>query len=360
MAIATTANESVLPALPVPPRRGRWHVYAVVGAVAAFVGTFVAGQIHLPYFAIGPGSVVGTGALVEVADGPSFPADGLAFPTVSLGKTTLLEALEGWLDPTVDVVEEEVIVPPQLDPDDLHEFNVELMSSSKEKAMAVAFTRLGFEVLRGGEGAVIGAVLRDMPAAAVLRPGDVVVGVDGAPIETDADLFASLDGRRPGEQVAISYRLGDDERDHTFTLVEHPEEPGRALLGVTGIATANPVYDFPYDVEITSQDIGGPSAGLAWTLQVLDELTEGQLTGDLRVAATGEIELDGTVAEVGGVPQKAVAVSDADIDVFLVPASEADEARKYADDDVRIEPVTSLDDALAALARLGGDPLEPT
>ena len=356
MAIATTASESVPATLPAPPRRGRWQLYAGVAVLAAFVGVFAADQIQLPYYAIGPGSVVGTGALVDVADGPSFPADGLAFPTVSLGQTTLLGALEGWFDPTVDVVEERIIVPSDVDPDDLHEFNVELMASSKEKALAVAFERLGFDAVQG-DGAEIVAVVEGAPAAGTLEAGDVIVAIDGRSVAVDADAVSAIGLLEPGDEVSVSYLRGGAQRDATLRLVEHPNDPGRPLLGVS-MQTSNPRFDFPYDVDVASENIGGPSAGLAFTLQILDELTEGQLTGDLRVAATGEIELDGSVTEVGGVPQKAVAVSEAGIDVFFVPASEAEEARRHADDDVRVEPVNTLDEALATLARLGGDPLE--
>ena len=356
MAIASTAVESVPTTPPETSRRGRWLTLAGIAGIAGVVGVLASAQINIPYYAIGPGNVVGTGALVEVADGPSFPAEGLAFPTVSLGQTTLLEALEGWLDPTIDVVEEKFILPPEVDAEELHDFNVRLMTSSKEKALAVAFERLGFDAVRG-DGAEIVAVVEGLPAASELQAGDVIVAVNGREVKLDADAVAAIGEGRPGEELTVTYRRGDEQREAVLVPAEHPDVAGRPLLGVS-LQTRNQRFDFPYDVEIASENIGGPSAGLAFTLQVLDELTEGRLTGDLRVAATGEIQLDGSVTEVGGVPQKAVAVSEGGIDLFLVPASEAEDARRHADDDVRIEPVKTLDDALTALARLGGDPLE--
>ena len=108
-------------------------------------------------------------------------------------------------------------------------------------------------------------------------------------------------------------------------------------------------------MELDSEDIGGPSAGLAFTLQVLDTLTPGELTGGHRVAATGTIDLGGRVGLVGGVRQKTLSVKDAGIDLFLVPSGELEEARAVAGDDMRVEPVDTLDDALAVLATVGGN-----
>jgi PDZ domain-containing protein len=119
--------------------------------------------------------------------------------------------------------------------------------------------------------------------------------------------------------------------------------------------------ELPFELSIDTQSIGGPSAGLAFTLTLIDELTEGELTPPGGVAVTGTMSLDGTVGAIGGLRQKASAVAQTGVDVFLVPAAQGEAdiaaAQRAAGDDLTIIPVSNLDEALAALRELGGDPL---
>jgi PDZ domain-containing protein len=138
----------------------------------------------------------------------------------------------------------------------------------------------------------------------------------------------------------------------TRATPDGPNE-GQAQIGVFSA----PEYDFPVDVQIDTGDVGGPSAGLAFTLTILDELSPGDLTGGDEIAVTGTIESDGTVGPIGGVAQKAVAARRAGARLFIVPRAEAAVARSHADG-MRVAAVRDLDDALAALERSGGEPLE--
>jgi PDZ domain-containing protein len=141
-------------------------------------------------------------------------------------------------------------------------------------------------------------------------------------------------------------------------LGSNPDAAGRPFLGVA-LETRDFSLDFPFDVSIDSEDIGGPSAGLAFTLEVIDRLTEGELTGGMSVAATGEIGLDGRIGAIGGAAQKGVAVEDAGIRLFLVPRANLEQATRETSGDLRVEPVDTLEDALRVLEEAGGDPLVP-
>jgi len=132
--------------------------------------------------------------------------------------------------------------------------------------------------------------------------------------------------------------------------------PGRGYLGVL-LSTKDLSFDFPFDVELRSEQIGGPSAGLAFTLEVLDVLTPGELTGGKKVAATGTIELDGSVGEVGGVAQKTIAVRNAGASLFLVPRAEYAEAKRFAGKKLDVQVVDTLQDALRVLSTVGGNGL---
>lgn len=326
-----------------------------------FVVGFVswAGTAELPYYAISPGEAYDTAPLVSTDEAHYYPAEGrVLLTTVSLGKVTLLSALEGWLDPAVDVVEERVITGSRdIDQDELRQINLDLMEQSKQQALGVAFEQLGVDAI-AGSGAEVVAVLPGLPADGVLAVGDTILAIDGAPVSVDYEAVEALGRRAPGDRVVLRVEAagGGAARDAEVLLGAHPDDPARAFLGVS-LSTRDLRFEFPFDVRLESETIGGPSAGLAFTLEVIDVLTPGELTGGRTVAATGTIELDGSVGEVGGVAQKTKAVRRAGAELFLVPPAELETARRFAGDDLRVEPVGSLDDALRVLATVGGNGL---
>jgi PDZ domain-containing protein len=336
-------------------RRTRPWLLVLLGLIAA--GLIAASVVRIPYYAMAPGSAVDVEPLVAVGHGgPSFPPTGRVFlTTVSLRQATVLGALRGWLDPDVDVVERDKIVPPHTDADQLRKMNLQLMDSSKDAAKGVAFEQLGYDAI-SGSGASVVQVVPGSPADGTLRKDDTIVELGGKPVRIDGDVISMLSGRDPGDRVALVVERKGKRVPVEVRLGRRPEARDQAFLGV-GLTTRDLKLNFPYDVTIESERIGGPSAGLAFTLELLDVLTKGELTGGRKVAATGTIELDGTVGDVGGVAQKTAAVRAAGIDVFLVPRGELADARKAAGDHLQIEPVDTLDDALRILARQGGNGL---
>jgi PDZ domain-containing protein len=319
--------------------------------------TIGAALLPVPYVALRPGSVrpVTEQVLVEGAD--SYPPEhSIAYTTVSVGDATLLEALVGWLDDDVDVVPEEVIRGDR-DADENRRYNAQLMDTSKLLATAVALEHLGYEVSIRTSGAVVRQIATDAPAAEVLELDDVIVAVDGAPVDAPDEVGALLQPGGPG----ASHRLTVERPPGSGTTVEldigtipAPDDPDRAIIGIA-VEDRIVGVDLPFDVLIDSGTVGGPSAGLAFTLAVIDVLTPGELTGGHQVAATGTIRLDGAVGPVGGAPQKAVSVRDAGYDVFLVPEVEVDEVRATVGDDLEVIGVGTLAEALEALDALGGN-----
>jgi PDZ domain-containing protein len=346
---------------PIEEQPDRTRRFALLVAAFVFVSGFFwwAGSSELPYYAISPGSAVDTSGLVQVDGDRAHPPKGkILLTTVSLGKVTLLQALEGWLDPAIDVVKEDLIAGPHVNEDQLRQQNLDLMEESKKSAIGVAFEALGVDAITS-KGVEVLEVVPGSPAAdAGIVAGDTIVGVDGEPTDLDIRAVRALGAHAPGEQVTLDVAPADGgpTREVAATLGEHPDIPGRAFLGVS-LQTKDLAFDFPFDVTVQSERIGGPSAGLAFTLEVIDYLTAGELTGGAKVATTGTIELDGTVGEVGGVAQKTIAVKRAGATLFLVPSAELETARRFAGDDLEVLPVDTLDDALAALAGVGGNGL---
>jgi PDZ domain-containing protein len=340
------------------PGRRWWAIGAAVVVVA--LGLVVAGSVHVDYYSIAPGGTVDTSALLTVAPGKAFPAKGdVAFPTVSMGRATALEAFTGWLDPDVDVVKAKRVLPPQTTDTQLQQANLQLMDDSKEKAIAVALSRLGYADAIRGDGAEIVDVLKGSPADGRLADGDVIVAVGGSPVHLDVDAVDRVGAQPPGTALDLTVKDRAGAARHVaVTLGTNPSGggPGKGFLGVS-LRTAGLHLGVPFTLSIDSEDIGGPSAGLAFTLEVLDQLTAGELTGGHRVAATGTMELDGRVGDVGGVPQKTASVVQGRYDLFLVPSGEADQARARAGTTVKVVAVDTLDQALRALADLGGNSL---
>ncbi len=361
----STIDEIVLPDGPPPetgpaPRRRRWWLWLIPAGllIAAVVGSAF---LQVPYYTISPGSAFEVTELVEVDGAVRHEPEGeLYLVTVSLRRATVLEVVRGWLDSAVEVLAEEQVLPPDVSPDELRQVNLNLMDDSKQVALFVAFSTLGYDVELEGEGAVVVGVLEGMPADGVLERGDIIVAVDGREVRLADDVVQAVSGRRAGEVVRLTVGSSDDPegptREVELALAPRPEDPDRALLGVQ-LDTRGLRFRFPFGVRIDSQRIGGPSAGLAFTLAVIDVLSPGELTGGRRVAATGTIGRDGSVDAVGGVAQKTVAVRRAGIDVFLVPSGDYEIARRVAGDELTVVRVDSLEEALAALEELGGQPL---
>ena len=339
---------------PLPPER-RWKSLPRVLAAMIVVLLLLAGAgVTLPYFALAPGSARQVNDLIRVPQTKAFPPQGKVFlATVSLRQVTPLGALRGWLDRDIDVVPEERILGSTPRRRFSHE-NVQLMDDSKEIAVVVALRRLGFAVPEQGKGALVVDVERKSPADGRLSQGEVITGVDGVPTPLAERVVEALRRHRPGEAVRLDVQgVGGAPRTETVVLTSRPQGEG-GFLGVF-LRTKEQRFEFPFDVTIDSGAIGGSSAGLAFTLGVIDTLTSGELTGGNKVAVTGTIELDGRIGDVGGVAQKAAAVRAAGAELFLVPPGEFAEAVAHAGRRVRVMKVANLDEALSALAGAGGD-----
>jgi PDZ domain-containing protein len=331
----------------------------VAVALTLLLTAFVisASVVPLPYYAFKPGAVRDTEPLISVDGTEVYPADGsISYTTVSLRQATLVGLIQGWLDDDIDIHPEEDVLGDR-DADENRTFNLALMDDSKNVAAQVALEQLGYDVPVTSDGQQVVDVDPNSAAHGALEPGDTIVAVDGEAIDEPDDLIRLLSGKAPGDTVTLGVETPDGEAsDVDVTLTAAPDDPERAVIGVV-VQPRNLQYDFPVDLEIDTGDVGGPSAGLAFTLGILDDLTPGELTGGEDVAVTGTINPDGSVGPVGGTGQKAAAVREAGIGTFLVPSADYEAANSRAGD-VEVIAVDSVDDALAALADLGGNGLE--
>jgi PDZ domain-containing protein len=227
------------------------------------------------------------------------------------------------------------------------------MTDSQKIAPYVALRLLGYRVKTRSSGVIVLDVQRSAPSAKVLSPNDIIVAVNGHAVPTVTELRALLSHKHPGDRVTIRFRHQGQTRLATVRTVSNPAEPGRALIGID--ASDDLKVKLPFPVVISVPGVTGPSAGLAFALEILRQLGR-NVTHGRKVAATGELAPDGRVLPIGGVKQKTLGARRAHVDVFLVPAGEnAREARKYADG-LQIVPVENIQQALRALATLAPEP----
>lgn len=274
---------------------------------------------------------------------------GIYYVDVIVRKATLLERLLPSLRSGSTIVPASAIQRPGVSDKERRRASRREMTRSQEIAAAVALRALGRSVVVQPLGALVTGVFAGSPASSTLSETDVIVAVDGARVRTPADLRRLMEERRPGDTVRFEVRSGDRVRTVRLETIADPDDADRAVIGVIVGPAAR--IDLPIDVEIDVGDVGGPSAGLAFALDLLEELGR-EVDRGYRIAATGAIELDGTVLPIGGVKQKTIGARSSGIDVLVVPAGEnAAEARRHAGR-LQVIPVRSFRETLRALATL--------
>ena len=286
--------------------------------------------------------------LVNVPGGRDPTRGGIYYVDVIVRKAHLIERLFGGLHEGADLYPANEINPPGGGEQERRQIDLEDMRNSQEVAAAVALRAAGKPVATTPIGAKVEQVFLQTPAVGKLEPDDVITAVDGEPIKTQADVIAAMSKHRPGDTVTFAIRRGRASRVVSIKAIKEPNGD-RAIVGVS-LTNAVDIH-LPIDVTIDAGGVGGPSAGLAFALDILQELGRNVVRGH-RIAATGEILPDGSVGAIGGVKQKTIGARKAHVDAFLVPAGEnAREARRYAHG-LRIIPVESFPQALRALATL--------
>jgi PDZ domain-containing protein len=285
--------------------------------------------------------------LVKVQGGSDPKDGGIYFVDVLVRKATLLERLWPDVRDGATVVPGDVVRPPGVSESERRRAELAEMRLSQRVAAAVALRELGYNVVARPVGARIEFVDPNAPAAGELKRGDVVVRALGRPVAVPGELRRLVTSQEIGAEIALVVRR--EQRLVPVRVRTMRGTEGRAIIGVIVSQAAN--IRLPLTVRIDVGGVGGPSAGLAFALDLLEELGRDVDNGN-RVAVTGTIELDGTVGEVGGLKQKTIGVQRAGIDVFVVPSGEnAREARRHAGD-VRIVAVENFQQALRALATL--------
>jgi PDZ domain-containing protein len=339
------------PAATPPSRRGITLMVAAAGVVIALI---VAAVLPVPYVALTPGPTLNTlgtlsgKPLIKVTGHPVYPTSGhLNMVTISYigGPGThfnIFAALRSWVTPDDAVVPEEEIFSPGQSQQQVQQQDTEEMTSSQQAAQAAALCQLNISYQTVD---TVQGVEKGKPAAGILRDGDVITAVDGTPVNCRHDAAALIRARAPGAPVTLTVRRNGQSR--TFRL-RTADVSGTPVVGVD----VGESFVFPFQVQISIGNIGGPSAGMMFALGIIDKITRANLTGGRFIAGTGEIEANGQVEPIGGIQQKMAGARAAGATVFLAPAGNCADTAGAVPAGLRVIKVSTLNGAITALNAL--------
>jgi PDZ domain-containing protein len=323
-------------------------------ALAVFLGVvLIAAQvIRLPYLSEGPGPTHDVIPMIKVSGHPTYPPAGhLLLTTVSLSSEPLtpLQLFIAWLDPQEDVLPESDFVAPGGTLQEETTLQRYAMDQSQLDATVVALSKVGDYPASHLPGAIVESTVEGCDAAGKLFSGNVITSINGQAIDDSQEASKLIEATPPGKPIRFTAKAGSKTVTVSLKRTDCAPHGDGAYVGVILI------NNFPFEVSIDDAGIGGPSAGLMFSLGLYDKLTPGDLTGGRTIAGTGQIGPDGTVYPIGGVEKKVYAAETAGADVFLVPKQDFD-AAKATGVDIQLVPVATFDEALAALnGDTGGD-----
>ncbi|MGE5674993.1 MAG: PDZ domain-containing protein [Mycobacterium leprae] len=333
-------------------RLGAWLVLLAV-LVVGLPGLFaVLWLVPTPYYVTAPGAAIDTSRLVSVQNG--HPRKGQLFMLVlNAQPANLFFYLDAKLDHRVDLETKQDFLGAIPDYNKYMELSNQMMADSQKTAKALALKALGYGKGVTMDGVAVVDLGTGSPAVGHLQKGDVITGVEGRPVNTAAEIADVMKGIKPGATVKVRVRRGSQEIDLEVPTTESPDPAKKGMAAFNIFITADLKFDLPIPVTISAGSINGPSAGLMFTLQIIDQLSPKPLAGNKRIAGTGTIEPDGSVGPIGGVQQKVYTAEAAGAQVMFVPQANYDDARKVATH-LQLVPVRTLDDALAWLKTNAG------
>ncbi len=329
---------------------------AVLAAFFLFLAVMVVGSVvHLPYAVMSPGptqDTLGTSTdgkgkpIIAISGLPTYPTDGaLRFTTVRVegGPGYPVDAwdiLQAWIDPARDVLPVDDVFDPKVTQEQVAEENAIQMEGSQEEATAVALRAIGKQVPTH---VAIAGITDASKAKGLLEVGDRLDRIDGVEIASTQAVRDVLQKKKPGDSVSMTVtRKG---KEQTLEVPTVAGQGGRTALGVLlGLD-----HDFPAKVTIDAGAIGGPSAGLMFSLGIYDKLTPGPLAGGRQIAGTGTIDDEGVVGPIGGIRQKLAGARSDGAEYFLAPADNCDVVVGHVPDGLDVFKVGTFDEGRTAV-----------
>ena len=311
------------------------------------------GLIKTDYYFMSPGPPYQWEIDYDTLD--SYPFEGNLYQlTVRRDEANIFVYAWSLLNDSYDLYPREVILPNGVTPKELSDISIQNMRTSENVAIAVALKNIGFDIESKGDGVLVVGILDDSPVQNKLEKGDLLNSINTIGISSATEFISTLRTYNIGETVSIGLLRevkGNLEQLYIeTTLIEHVEYEGEPMVGFLA-TTVNERFDFPFEVDIKTGNVGGPSAGLMMALNVYNNLIPEDITNSMIIAGTGTIEIDGSVGPVGGIKQKIIAAKRAGAELILVPVANFEEAKALETDKTAIVPVDSFTEALSVISQ---------
>lgn len=339
-------------------KKKRFFAWVAIIAIVAFGFMF-----PLNYYIMKPGNAYELSDYVKVEGGDEPGPGKLNMMTISMVVATPFTYLYAKLNDTQEIMTEKEVLGDSESNKDYNERQLHLMSDSHFNAKYVAFKETGKEYRVKYDGIYVASIVPTAAADGILKVGDEVIKIDGKKLLKSGELSNYIAKKDKGDTVKLTFKRHDKTMTKKVTLKEIPGADGRVGVGIS-FTDSKSITTTP-KVKIDSESIGGPSAGLMFTLEIIDQLTSGDLAKGHDIAGTGSMNEDGTVGRIGGIDKKVIAADKAGADIFFAPnddisvykkvapslkiQSNYDEAKaeaKKINSDMKIVPVKTVDDAL--------------
>ena len=315
-----------------------------IALITYLIVIFPFGFVKTEYYFMSPGPPYQWN--IEIENAQTYEYEGNLYQlTVRRDEANYFVYAWARLNSQIDLYPREVILPDGVTPQELSEISIQNMMTSENVAIAVALDSLDYEIESEGDGVLVVGLLDDSPVKDKLIKNDLIISINNELVRSASEFISMLRTYEIGDIVNIGLIRNEQELTIKTKLIEHVEYENEPMVGFLA-STPNQQFIFPFEVDIQTGNVGGPSAGMMMALNVYNLLTEDDITNGKKVAGTGTIEIDGSIGPVGGVKQKVIAAKRANASLILVPTANYDEASVFSDENTEIIAVDSFDSAL--------------
>lgn len=320
-------------------------------ALVVFLLLILASFVPTPYLILKPGTAENLSQFVDVEGGYHRNDGNFYLVTVGQQRATLFWLIYGFFHPYIDVLHQNKVIPSGISQQEYINILEKWMEESQLLAKFIALRRAGKPVDIEGKGIAIRAFANNSPAEGILQADDVIVKIDGEDVHFADQVLAIVQNRKIGESVKLTLQRNGEEFNAEIPTVPHVDDPRKPALGIIITALGDWKLDMPMEIDIKTGNISGPSAGMMFVLEIINQLLSGDLTGGHDIAGTGTISYYEDIGEIGGVRQKVVAAERAGAEFFILPEENYGEAMKV-NKKMELVPEKNLQDVMAFLAEI--------
>lgn len=335
--------------------RKKFFIGATVVVAIVLIGAMF---YSLPFYITKPGMAKALKPIITVKSGKKDKGN-FMLTTVRMGQANIYSYAEAKMSKFEEIYPESEILNPTETEEEYNVRQLYLMKDAKLNATDVAYRKAGLPVKYKYNGIYVLSVLPNMPANGKLKAGDRIFKVDGHTFSSSNEFMDYVRTKKAGEELTFTYLRNKQTNTVKIQVKPFKQEPKRVGIGISLVDDKEVIVNPP--VKIVTDEIGGPSAGLMFSLEIYNQLTKDDLTRGHQIAGTGTIDADGTVGPIGGIEQKIVAADKAGAEIFLAPNEHGAKKSNYRDalkaaheigTKMKIVPVDTFDEAVAYLKKL--------